>query len=60
MSSCCLLCVHVLTIGYDHINNTASARKYPVYPGERISMEQAQTILKADLVTYENAVYQKY
>lgn len=48
--------VGVLTIGYGHTNNTASAREYPVYPGEQISMEQAQTILKADLVTYENAV----
>ena len=48
--------VGVLTIGYGHTNNTASASEYPVYPGEHITMAQAQTILQADLVTYENAV----
>lgn len=48
--------VGVLTIGYGHTNNTASAREYPVYPGEHITYAQAQTILKADLTTYENAV----
>lgn len=46
----------VLTIGYGHTNNTASASEYPVYPGEHITMEEAQTILQADLVTYEDAV----
>ncbi|USS88183.1 SH3 domain-containing protein [Fructilactobacillus hinvesii] len=46
----------VLTIGYGHTNNTASAGTYPVYPGETITEDQAILILKADLVTYESAV----
>ena len=46
----------VLTIGYGHTNNTASADKYPVYSGQTITRQKAETILKADLVTYETAV----
>ncbi|WP_157796254.1 LysM peptidoglycan-binding domain-containing protein [Bacillus xiapuensis] len=48
--------VGVLTIGYGHTNNTASADKYPVYPGQTITASKAEEILKADLITYENAV----
>ena len=48
--------VGVLTIGYGHTNNTASASQYPVYSGQTITREQAETILKADLITYENGV----
>ncbi|WP_121616629.1 LysM peptidoglycan-binding domain-containing protein [Virgibacillus halodenitrificans] len=46
----------VLTIGYGHTNNTASADRYPVHPGQTITKAQAETILKADLITFENAV----
>jgi len=48
--------VGIWTIGYGHTNNTASADKYPVFPGQTITAAQAEVILKADLVTYENAV----
>src|SRR5690625_740647 len=48
--------VGVWTIGYGHTNNTASADKYPVYAGQTISKAKAETILKADLITFENAV----
>ena len=46
----------VLTIGYGHTNNTASADRYPVSPGQTITRQEAETILKADLVSYENGV----
>ncbi|WP_429971914.1 peptidoglycan amidohydrolase family protein (plasmid) [Fructilactobacillus sp. Tb1] len=46
----------VLTIGYGHTNNTASAATYPVYPGEVITEQEATEILQADLITYEDAV----
>lgn len=48
--------VGVLTIGYGHTNRSASADKYPVYPGQTITAAQAETILKADLIVFENAV----
>ncbi|MCR0371924.1 SH3 domain-containing protein [[Clostridium] innocuum] len=48
--------VGVLTIGYGHTNNTASASKYPVSPGMTITAAKAEQILKEDLISYETSV----
>lgn len=48
--------VGVLTIGYGHTNRSASADRYPVYPGQTITAAKAEEILKADLVVFEDAV----
>ncbi|CAK1255033.1 glycoside hydrolase family protein [Fructobacillus cardui] len=42
----------VLTIGYGHTNNTASASQYPVYEGETMTRDLANKILLTDVSNY--------